>query len=146
MTQDGWEQAQITSGGQHTSSVFVSYRDAEREGSIVSISVRLEVLNAGQAFMFKNAGSLMYVRSDLTRMQFDCIKHVHRVVRVTHYQNNNLKGASFTAEAPGAPWIPYGAGSTPIGAAPDDPTQDNPAWDSVAATVCARTAPPLIFH
>ena len=59
-------------------------------------------------------------------MQFDCTKRANRILRITVYLNNNLKGVTTTRD-PGdsSRWRP----------------DDGSAWGLLAPTVCARTAP-----
>ena len=90
----------------------------------------------------------MQFRSELARIQFNCTNHALRVLRYTLYQDNNFKGASITPEVIDTrPWI-YGpmsplmaAGSNRLDWGDADPEREKPAWNIVAAAVCARTAP-----
>lgn len=75
MTEDGWEEVHIWHLGDHNE-VFVSYRDAEREGSIASVSMRLEGSIGPMALLRKER---MLVRSELMRVQFDCVTHARRL-------------------------------------------------------------------
>ena len=147
MTEDGWEEVELRHLGDHNI-VFVSYRDAEREGSIASVSIRMEGSIGPMESLRKER---MLVRSELMRVQFDCIRHARRLLgRYTLYQDNNLRGVSRTYDVSGTePWSPYGGPRSPLMAPgsnrldwePQGPGREPLAWDVIATTVCARTAP-----
>jgi hypothetical protein len=128
MTADGWEevhmQDQVPVGslrdrtGIVVARFFVKYRDAEREGPIATISVRYEGLEMA---------ALPY-RSEVMRVQFDCVKRMNRTLADTVYQNNNLKGKSTTRESPYA-LSQWGTANK------------RSSFDILITPVCARTAP-----
>jgi hypothetical protein len=144
MIEDGWEKVEISHLGDHNIT-FVSYRDAEREGSIASVSVRLEG-SIGPLETPSKKGQML-VRSSVMRVQIDCAKHAYRAVgRYTLYQENNLKGVSRTCDMSSTtPWSPYGGPSSPLMATgssrsdwdPQSPGREPLAWDVIATTVCA---------
>jgi hypothetical protein len=145
MTEAGWEPVHIRHIGPHNL-VFVSYRDAERQGSLASVSVRVEA--ASPQPLCLSGAEHKQVRSEVARMEFDCTKHVLRVLRYTLYQNNNVEGATITHEVVSTRTWPYGPmsplmapGSNRLDWGDFDPRAEKPAWDIVATSVCARTAP-----
>ena len=126
MTEDGWEEVRMESPvgslrdrtGIVVARFFVKYRDAQREGPIATVWVRYEGLEMAATSY----------RSEVLRVQFDCVKRMNRTLADTVYQNNNLKGKSTTRESPYA--------SSRWGTANKRST-----FDILIIPVCARTAP-----
>jgi hypothetical protein len=139
MAEDGWEKVHSLHLGDHNL-VFERYRDAEREGSIATVSVRVESPLSEPLYSLRK--ERMQIRSAVTRVQFDCTKHAVRTLRYTMYQYNNLKGTSITHEVDGTPrWWYADAGPFDLGGFDAPREREKSAWVTVATAVCTRTAP-----
>ena len=142
MAADGWEKVKILYLGDHNFS-FVSNRDAERDGSIVTASIRTEAATTEPLYLLRK--ERIQIRSAVARMQFDCTKHASRVLHCTLYQDNNLKGASVTREyeVTGTPRWWYGDAAPPfdLGGFDAPNEREKSAWVIIAKAACARAGP-----
>ena len=86
--------------------VYVSYRDARRDGPIATASLRKEY-RRDHAWMGYFAS-----RSVVSRVEVDCTRRTMRDVASTGYSGNNLSGESkaWTADRPTL-WSPVAAGT-----------------------------------
>jgi len=102
MEGDGWEPLASSA----SAFVYLSYRDARRQGSIASAWMRKEYVQA-HAWM-----GYFPSRSIVSRIEVDCTRHTMRDIASTGYAGNNLSGESrsWTADRPTL-WSPAEPGT-----------------------------------
>ena len=102
LTERGWEPLATSA----SAFVYVSYRDARREGPIATASLRKEY-RQDQPWMGYFAS-----RSIVSRVEVDCTRRTMRDIASTGYADNNLSGESksWTAVRPTL-WTPVEAGT-----------------------------------
>jgi hypothetical protein len=102
MAGDGWEPLASSA----SAFVYLSYRDARRQGDIATAWMRKEY---GQAHAWMG---YFPSRSIVSRIEVDCSRHMMRDVASTGYSANNLSGESksWTADRPTL-WSPAEAGT-----------------------------------
>jgi len=82
LPEGGWERL-VTN---RATAVYVSFRDARRQGAIATAPVRYEHLEAVQWMGY------FPVKSVVTRSEYDCVWSLHRDIASTGYSGNNLSG------------------------------------------------------
>jgi hypothetical protein len=91
--------------------VYVSYRNAQRDGAVATVWIRWEYLAVQQAY-----GASF--KSSVQRTEFDCVRIASRLLSATLYSANSLAGEAtsyvFTDKQPAAwqPDIPGTLGET----------------------------------
>ena len=82
LPEGGWER--LVSN--RATAVYVSFRDAERQGPIATAPVRYEYLQVVQWMGYFPAKSVV------TQSEYDCVRSVHRDIASSGYSGNNLSG------------------------------------------------------
>jgi hypothetical protein len=83
LPEGGWEWLTWGLG----TAVYVSYRNAQRDGAVATAWLRWEFLSPRQY------NGVSY-KSNVARTQFDCVQMASRAQRVTLYESNSLGGES----------------------------------------------------
>jgi len=97
LPEGGWERLVANPA----TAVYVSFRDARRQGPIATAPVRYEHLEAVQWMGYFPAKSVV------TRSEYDCVRSFHRDIASTGYSGNNLSGdkKQWVADRPSL-WTP----------------------------------------
>jgi len=97
LPEGGWERL-VTN---RATAVYVSFRDARRQGTIATAPVRHEHLEAVQWMGYFPAKSVV------TQSEYDCVRSLHRDIASSGYSGNNLSGDNkqWVADRPSL-WTP----------------------------------------
>jgi hypothetical protein len=115
LTAGGWELLTWNTGG----AIYVSYRNAQRDGAVATVWIRWEYLSPHQ---FKGVS----YKSSAERTQFDCVQMTARALTQSFYERNSLAGDSQSFAYDKPMWAPGVPGTL---------------LEALGATVCNRTAP-----
>jgi hypothetical protein len=87
-----------------SSVVYVSNRDASREGSVISVRVRWEYLRDADIFGIR-------YKSSTEQIDFDCLNKQFRFYDLTVYTGNSLTGDRRSVTSRCRRWNPYASGA-----------------------------------